>query len=242
MKQLQATNDLHLNHVNNKWDGAPEQWLSKLVNHCLNILEIKDEDISTHIGNGIKIHISNTRGERNRAVGKCYHAMCSPEGYREIEVDREYGPQDTWRVINTVFHEVCHAITEDEEGHGREFFRLMTDVFGCSKGPKGMEWTKPLYTKVTQSLFRQFVEVNGLYPHAGLLYRKPKQSTRMVKCACLNIDCAGATNKSIDQGYGTIFRMSSAAILLAEERGKKLTCPVCEGKTWNDTLTVGSYN
>ena len=244
MKQLQAQNTLHLEHVSQKWNGTSEEWLDKLVNHCLNILEIKGYDTNKWVGNGIKIHISNTRGVKTkangyqgRALGWCYSTSCSNDNYREIEVDREYSQMDTWKVIKTVAHEVTHAILPEDYGHNYEFYKIVRDVFGLVG-----KWATPQYTNATKSLFKQFVEINGLFPHSGINADGKRQTTRMVKVACLNAEnCVGGTQKSYDQGYGLIFRLSSASIRLAKESGSSIKCPVCHSKTWNETLPTGLY-
>ena len=68
--------------------------------------------------------------------------------------------------------------------------------------------------------------VNGTYTHKALIDTRPKQTTRMVKLACADIFCGGATDKSVKQGQGTIWRMSSKVVLMTADQ---LLCPVCQG-------------
>jgi len=49
----------------------------------------------------------------------------------------------------------------------------------------------------------------------------------MVKIACIDMGCGGATKKSLEQGLGTIFRLSSNVVM---RNADHLCCPVCGGE------------
>ena len=95
MKTLEAKVNLDQSQFP-KQDIKAEDWLKLLVDECLNMLEKKNIDVKTHTGEGIEIHISDTRGRKrvtnrnggSHAVGLCYGISSSTGNKRVIEVDK----------------------------------------------------------------------------------------------------------------------------------------------------------
>ena len=92
----------------------------------------------------------------------------------------------------------------------------------------------PTATSVTlefSELIKSWLEKAGSYPYIEFVDKRKKQTTRMVKLYCPDIDCGGATEKSRQQGQGTIFRVSSAVV----EKGVYLFCPICMERAYIDS-------
>ena len=238
MKQLEAKVNLDQSQFP-KQDIKAEDWLKLLVDECLNMLEKKNIDVKTHTGEGIEIHISDTRGRKrvtnrnggSHAVGLCYPKSASSGNLRVIEVDRE--TDDLWETIDTVAHEVAHAVLDETTGHKGMFPILVKSVFKLGGKPTA---TQP--TEEMKELFYDFLVANGGYPHIAFRPNHKKQTTRMVKCWCTDVFCPAATEKSMLQGQGLIFRISSAGLKHTLEAGHDLTCPACKAEATYDEATV----
>ena len=221
-----------------------EEWLKLLVDECLNMLNNAGIDTKQHTGAGVEIHISDTRGRKrvtnnqkgSHAMGLCYAKSSSTGNKRVIEVDRE--TDDLWETIDTVAHEVTHAVLDENEGHKGRFPKLVKDLFKLGGKPTA---TTP--TEEMKELFYDFLLENGGYPHIAFRPRHRKQTTRMVKVWCTDFTCVGGTEKSMLQGIGFIFRASSKAIQNAVDAGRSLTCPVCMATATfeEDTVPEGLY-
>jgi hypothetical protein len=221
-----------------------EEWLKLLVDECLNMLNNAGIDTKQHTGAGVEIHISDTRGRKrvtnnqkgSHALGLCYAKSSSTGNKRVIEVDRE--TDDLWETIDTVAHEVTHAVLDENEGHKGRFPKLVKDLFKLGGKPTS---TRP--TEEMKELFYDFLVANGGYPHIAFRPRHRKQTTRMVKVWCTDFTCVGGTEKSMLQGIGFIFRASSKAIQNAVDAGRSLTCPVCMATATfeEDTVPEGLY-
>ena len=99
--------------------------------------------------------------------------------------------------------------------------QLVFDVFKL-----GGIATATTVTKEFKQLIENWLEQNGTYPHVAFTDKGKRQTTRMVKIACIDMGCAGATRASLKQGFGTIFRLSSAVVF---KQADNLCCPVCGG-------------
>ena len=223
--QLQATNTRHMSHLRAS-DLKPEEYLTKFAEYCVELAIQSGWGSRENLGTGLTVHISDTRGRKTsananlgHAVGICWHSITSEGNHRRIEIDRE--TSDTMKALEIVAHEVSHAVTPEDTGHKGAFVELVFGVFKLGGIPTA---TAP--TEEFQQLIWNWLEQNGTYPHIRFVDRRPKQTTRMVKLACADINCAGATEKSVRNNEGTIWRMSSAVVLKSADR---ITCPVCQG-------------
>ena len=242
MKQLEAKVEFKQAQFPKK-DIKPEQWLSLLVDECLNILQSKGVNTTDNVGTGIEIHISDTRGRKrvtnrnggSHAVGLCYGISSSTGNKRVIEVDRE--TDNLWDTIDTVAHEVTHAVLEEGVGHKGMFPEIVKSVFKLGGKPTATEPTEEM-----KELFYDFLVANGGYPHVAFRPRHNKQTTRMVKCWCTEFDCPAGTEKSMLEGKGMIFRISSA-VLAPRIDGtvmfyRDIICPACQAPAAYDKETI----
>lgn len=221
--------------------NTAEDYLNSFAKFCIKELAKKNIGDSGALGkSGIKIHIGDTRGRSNKdtlqVLGRCYYKGASANSEtRKVEISREL--EETIQVLMVTAHEVTHAVLSEDVGHTGDFCDGVYSVFKQGGIP----------TATTVSA--EFIEVispwlkkAGLYPYTAYIHRGKKQSTRQIKCACLDTECVGTSKQALKKGHGTIFYMSSATILLAYEAGKDLSCPICFGDAGIETEIVsGSY-
>ena len=223
---LEAKNPVHLEHLD-KSELKPEAYLQKFGEYILEIGNASKYGDKANAGQGIQIHISDTRGRKrvtnnnggSHAIGLCYPTGWASDSYRKIEIDRE--TSDTYDALAIVAHEVAHALCDESEGHKGNFPLLVFEVFKL-----GGIATATTVTKEFKQLIENWLEQNGTYPHVAFTDKGKRQTTRMVKIACIDMGCDGATRASIKQGFGTIFRLSSAIVF---KQADNLCCPVCGG-------------
>ena len=152
--------------------------------------------------------------------GLCYPTGWASDSYRKIEIDRE--TSNTYDALAIVASRGCsYALCNELEGHKGNFPKLVFEVFKL----RGIA-TANVINKEFKQLIERWLEQNGTYPHVAFTDKGKRQTTRMVKIACIDMGCDGATRASIKQGFGTIFRLSSAIVF---KQADNLCCPVCGG-------------
>ena len=170
------------------------------------------ERVGATLPNNIRASIGFTsKGARSNTIGECWNKRLSEDDCFEIFI----APieKDGARIADILTHELVHAALSDA-GHGKEFRRVATSLGLCGKmtateaGPGWFEWAQPLLDYI------------GPYPGSALETQptgkgggKKKQTTRQIKCECL--EC------------GFIFRASNIWL-----EGRTLRCPnaICNGK------------
>ena len=140
-------------------------------------------------------------GVKGNAIGECWATICSKDSACEIMISPVL--DDPSRVLDVLLHELIHAVLGIEEGHGKVFRALATDLGLTGKmtatiaSPDLVEDLKPI------------IEQLGAYPHAALTAMvgpKKKQTTRLIKLVCPCEDCGytvRTTAKWLEVGYPT---------------------------------------
>ena len=217
--------------------NTAEDYLNSFAKFCVKELAKKNVGDSGAMGkDGIRIHIGDTRGRSNKnynaVLGQCHYLGASGNGEtRKVEISREL--DETVKVLMVVAHEITHAVLHEGTGHKGEF---LDGVFGVFK-QAGIPTATTVSAEFIQ-VISPWLKKNGLYPYVKYIYKGRKQSTRQIKCACVDIWCEGATDRSREKGTGTIFYMSSGVL----NRVSELTCPVCQGEASVESeINIGSY-
>lgn len=151
-----------------------------------------------------------------RAIGMCWSRTCSEAGINEIAISPYLsGEDDTQEVLGTLVHELVHAVDDCQNGHGAVFKQIATAV-GLTGKMTSTESTPQLIDHL-----QIFIDKQGPFPHASLDVKKThkKQSTRMVKAACVNND----TCEPDARGNLYTVRLSRSWI----EQGGAPVCPIC---------------
>lgn len=211
---------------------SPEDYLTSFANWCVKYAIKNGVGDTENLGDKLSVHISDTRGRKTvsnhnlgKAVGLCYSTVYSGNSkVRRIEIDRE--TSDTLKALEIVAHEVSHAILPDTVGHKGKFVDAVFSVFKLGGIP-----TATSVTLEFSELIKSWLEKSGSYPYIEFVDKRRKQTTRMVKLSCADVECTGATKKSVEQGQGTIFRLSSAVV----DKNDEFFCPICMGLAYVDS-------
>lgn len=192
-----------------------EQWLNAAVE--------KVEPIFEEAGFKLpKVHVScgwpavgGTRRKQQR-IGECWATEAAEDGTNHIFIspvlDEAFDLHTRKGVLETLVHELCHAVDDCESKHGAGFRKIATSV-----GLTG----KMASTYASDELADRLVEIAvelGPYPHSRInLEHREKQSTRMLKLTC---PCCGylvrTSRKWIDMGlpscpFGTEMELEEEA-------------------------------
>ena len=122
---------------------------------------------------------SGGRAAKRRTLGQCFHAEASSDGIYEIFISPTIS--DNVEVGAVLAHEMCHVADKCKNGHRAPFTKLarMCELEG-----------KPTAT-IAGEAFKRWLETKtpiiGEYPHAEIAVnpQHKKQSTRMMKCECV---------------------------------------------------------
>ena len=154
----------------------------------------------------------------SHAIGLCYPTGWASDSYRKIEIDRE--TSNTYDALAIVAHEVAHALCNELEGHKGSFPKLVFDVFKL-----GGIATATTVTKEFKQLIERWLEQNGTYPHVAFTDKvkdKQQEWSRLLVLIWVVMEQL----EQVSQGFGTIFRLSSAIVF---KQADNLCCPVCGG-------------
>ena len=140
-------------------------------------------------------------GSRKKTIGQCFPRAASDVGVNEIFISPTQA--DTIDVLQTLVHELVHAIDDCESGHKAPFRRIAVAV-GLTGKMTATEAGDELRSKLSA-----IQEKLGDYPHAALdLSGQKKQKSRQLKLECF--DC------------GAVWRMSLKWLT------QVTACPVCQ--------------
>ena len=121
---------------------------------------------------------SKGAGARNKTLGQCFSPTSSQDNTHEIIVGMSLS--DPERVSDVLAHELTHAAVGVDAGH-KGAFRAVAKAIGLEGKMTATTGGDAFKRSVTPML----AEV-GEYPHATLDYSSvKKQSTRMIKCVCM---------------------------------------------------------
>lgn len=227
---LLAKNPLHLAHVEES-SKKSEEYLEDFAQWCVELIQMSGLGDRTNTGQGIQVHISNTRGngDQNKAIGYCYSTDNSEGEKRAIEISRDIS--DTYNALQVIAHEVAHAMLPEGVGHGAEFISIVggqenrraNSLFRLNGIP-----TATTVSPYFKELVENWIRANGTYNHVGYT-SVAKSKSRTTSVFCLNLNCSGATKSTLDRGYGMVFRVSTTL-------ATKLTlyCPSCASETYAD--------
>jgi hypothetical protein len=128
-----------------------------------------------------------------RRIGECWSPEASSDGTTEIFISPYLGdPLAPCGVLATLVHELVHAAVGLEAKHGKKFRE-------CAKAV-GLEGKMTATSAGAELLevFAGILEEMPPYPHATLDSMKSptkKQTTRMIKCECLQCGYVARTTK-----------------------------------------------
>jgi hypothetical protein len=119
-------------------------------------------------------------GARSGHIGQCWSTKSSKDGVNQIFISPAL--EDAVEVLDTLVHELVHAVDDCKHKHGKEFKKIATSLGmvgpmrSAGAGPVLKEKLKELATKL------------GAYPHARLSVprkaaaRSPRPRAKCSKC------------------------------------------------------------
>ena len=154
-----------------------EQWLMQAVEHLAPLFERAGYAMPI-----VKVSIGfPSTGSKGRHLGQCWSTKSAVDGVNQIFIAPHLPtPLD---VLDTLVHELVHAVDDCESGHGENFKKIAIDVGlkGPMRSAGAGEWLK-------QDLIR-IVDKLGAFPHGRLslpvrtMQKAPKRpGAKCAKC------------------------------------------------------------
>jgi hypothetical protein len=124
------------------------------------------------------------KGARGKAIGQAWHPTSSGDATAELFISPSLEKLTNYGVVDTLLHELIHAVVGNEAGH-KGPFRKLAKAIGLSG--------KMTATFAEGELETRLLELTGSlgpYPHAELSKLSvTKQGTRMRKVQCPGCGC-----------------------------------------------------
>lgn len=153
---------------------------------------------------------------KGNVIGECWYGTMTADNVPQVFISPTL--DDAARVLDVLAHELVHAATGPGVGHKGEFTRIAKGI-GLTGKMTATVASPELAAKLAALALRL-----GRYPHAAISANAeaahPKQTTRMLKCACTNDGCP-----TFDSGKGEGYVVRTTAKWL-ESFGTP-SCPAC---------------
>jgi hypothetical protein len=134
-----------------------EEWLMRAVVHLEPIFQRGGYQVPQ-----VKVSIGfPSTGAKGRHLGQCWGSKASEDGINQIFIAPNQS--DPVEVLDTLTHELVHAVDDCKSGHGEGFKKIATDV-----GLKGPMRSAGASEHLKQDLIR-IAQALGHFPHARLL-------------------------------------------------------------------------
>jgi hypothetical protein len=134
-----------------------EEWLIRAVAHLEPIFQRSGYQIPK-----VKVSIGfPSTGAKSMHLGQCWGSKASEDGINQIFIAPNQA--DPVEVLDTLTHELVHAVDDCKSGHGEGFRKIATDIGlkGPMRSAGAGEYLKQDLIKIAQAL--------GHFPHARLL-------------------------------------------------------------------------
>ena len=133
-----------------------EQWLMQAVEHLVPLFERAGYSVPI-----VKVSIGfPSTGSKGRHLGQCWSTKSAVDGVNQIFIAPHLpSPLD---VLDTLVHELVHAVDDCESGHGEKFKKIAIDVGlkGPMRSAGAGEWLKQDLLRIAEKL--------GTFPHGRL--------------------------------------------------------------------------
>jgi len=134
-----------------------EEWLMRAVSHLEPIFQRSGYQIPM-----VKVSIGfPSTGAKSRHLGQCWGRKSSEDGMNQIFIAPNHA--DPVEVLDTLTHELVHAVDDCQSGHGEGFKKIAIDVGlkGPMRSAGAGEYLKQDLIRIAQAL--------GHFSHARLL-------------------------------------------------------------------------
>lgn len=124
------------------------------------------------------------KGARGKAIGQAWHPTSSGDATAELFISPSLEKLTNYGVVDTLLHELIHAVVGNEAGHKGPFRKLAKGI-----GLSG-KMTATFAEGELETRLLELVAHLGPYPHAELSKLSvTKQGTRMRKVQCPGCGC-----------------------------------------------------
>lgn len=165
-----------------------EQWLHAIVDAARPMFEALERPLPAQV----RVAVCPP-ARKVKAVGVCWHSVCSEDGVREIWVDATLN--DPLRICDVLVHELCHAALPDDTGHKAPFAKLAAAMH--LEGKPTATYGGEDFARVWQPILDDI----GAYPGGKLkLPERKSKSYNNVKIDCFK--CEGLFYTSISRADG----------------------------------------
>ena len=131
-----------------------------------------------------------TADKNKKTLGQCVPRSWSKANINEIMIMPTV--DDSEQVIDTLAHELVHAVDDNKSGHGAGFRKICLAV-----GLNGSSQMR--YACAGDELKQTITEIVkdiGLYPHSELqIHKRKRQTTRMLKVSCTECNFSYRTSR-----------------------------------------------
>jgi SprT-like family len=133
-----------------------EQWLMKAIDHLIPIFERSGYSIPI-----VKVSVGfPSTGAKGRHLGQCWSSKSAVDGINQIFIAPHL--QTPFDFLDTLVHELVHAIDDCRSGHGENFKKIALNV-----GLKGPMRSAGAGESLKQELNR-IAQKLGSFPHGRL--------------------------------------------------------------------------
>lgn len=140
--------------------------------------------------------------QKRRVVGQCWPSTASDDGIGQIFISPVRGAKQSAEAVETLIHELIHAVDDCEHGHKGPFVAMGKALGLCRP------WTATSAGEELQERIEGLIERLGPMPSGAINGRgsdsPAKQTARMMKVQCPDCGCtARMSQKWIDLGLPT---------------------------------------
>ena len=133
-----------------------EQWLMQAVDHLVPIFERSGYSVPT-----VKVSVGfPSTGAKGRHLGQCWSTKSAVDGINQIFIAPHL--QTPFDFLDTLVHELVHAVDDCQSGHGENFKKIALDVGlkGPMRSAGAGDWLKQDLMRISEKL--------GGFPHGRL--------------------------------------------------------------------------
>ena len=133
-----------------------EQWLMSAVDHLVPLFERSGYSVPI-----VKVSVGfPSTGAKGRHLGQCWSSKSAVDGINQIFIAPHL--QTPFDFLDTLVHELVHAVDDCQSGHGDNFKKIAKDVGlkGPMRSAGAGEWLKQDLLRIAEKL--------GTFPHGRL--------------------------------------------------------------------------
>jgi hypothetical protein len=196
----------------NKSHLTREQWLTEITDLILSEVLAPHATIRSDLKLKLCVGFPPNSRSDSKTIGACLSSSCSSEGYNEIYIVPTI--DESIQVLETLVHELIHALDDCKNGH-TGFFAITARAVGLEGSLRATTASNEL-----RGQLQEYVNLYGEIPHAHLeLANRKRQTNRNLRVLC---EC------------GFKFNTSKTQIDYVLAIAGEILCPACAGSMSTD--------